>query len=92
MQENQGHKHFDYLRRLGSDYLDFDKCVEKECHLAYNKKNNSSTDTIACFIYFDIEISVMGSTEISIRSLHNRNFCTPHYRNFSVKQMKQAKA
>ena len=38
MQENQGHKHFDYLRRLGSDYLDFDKCVEKECHLVYNKK------------------------------------------------------
>jgi hypothetical protein len=32
----------------------------------------------------------MGRTEISVSTLHNRNFCTPHYRNFCVKQMKQA--
>ena len=41
--------------------------------------------TLACFIYFDTEISVMGPTEISILECTDRNFCTPHYRNFCVK-------
>ena len=27
----------------------------------------------------------MGRTEISVSTLHYRNFCTPHYRNFCVK-------
>ena len=36
----------------------------------------------ACFIYFTTEISVMGRTKISIMERTDRNFCTPHYRNF----------
>ena len=38
--------------------------------------------SLACFIYFKSEISVMGHTEIFVSTLHYRNFCTPHYRNF----------
>jgi hypothetical protein len=40
---------------------------------------------LACFIYFNTEISVMGRTEISIMECTERNFCTPHFRNFCVK-------
>ena len=43
--------------------------------------NLIQTKTKACFIYFNREISVMGRTEISISTLHYRNFCTLHYRN-----------
>ena len=35
---------------------------------------------LACFIYFNTEISVMGRTEISIMECTDRNFCAPHYR------------
>ena len=42
-------------------------------------------ESLACFIYFDTEISVMGGTEISTVECTDRNFCTPHYRNFCSK-------
>ena len=44
----------------------------------------------AFFIYFTPKFSVMGRTEISVSTLHYRNFCTPYYRNFCVNQMKPA--
>ena len=38
--------------------------------------------TLACFISFTQKFSVMGRTEISVSTLHHRNFCIPHHSNF----------
>ena len=33
------------------------------------------------------KFSEMGHTENSVSKLHNRNFCTPHWRNFCLKKI-----
>ena len=40
-----------------------------------NFQTTETSEWLACFIYFNTEISVMGRTEISVSTLHYRNFC-----------------